>query len=281
MVDRGADSRKVLDLLRKLERDAPGPGGRVLSLIGNHETMWLGGAGAGHAPGQGVFRDLTPAEGEAFRTGRAAELRDALREQWVAAQEERAKAAGTPADEAALVERFNGLVPLGLVELVRAFSESGDYGRWIRGHAAAVRINGILFVHGGISPRVAPLGCEGINAGVTADLTTGFTTFLESNLTTLAGAADGPLWYRGLAQEDEQVFAPELDKILETLHARAIVIGHTPTADGRITPRFAGRVVQIDTGMLAAVYTNGRPSALEIVGDKWTAIYEDGRQALR
>jgi len=281
VVDRGADSRRAMDLLRRLERDASRAKGRVLALIGNHETMRLGGATAGHPPGQGFLRDMSTAEVDAFRTPRSAELRDAIRAQWLEQEKQRAKAAGTTVDEAALVVRFDAATPPGYFEMAQAFSEKGDYGRWIRGHAAAARINGILFLHGGVSGRVAPLGCEGINAGIAADLTTGFPKFVEASLETLAGAEDGPLWYRGLALEDEAVFAPEVDKILEAVRARAIVIGHTVTATGRITPRFGGRVVQIDTGMLTSVYKGGRPSALEIVGDKWTAIYEDGQQPIR
>ena len=38
IVDRGDDSRKVLDFLRRLEREAPGSGGRVHFLLGNHEV---------------------------------------------------------------------------------------------------------------------------------------------------------------------------------------------------------------------------------------------------
>src|SRR5262245_24861215 len=38
IVDRGADSRKVLDLLRRLERDAQGTGGAMHALLGNHEV---------------------------------------------------------------------------------------------------------------------------------------------------------------------------------------------------------------------------------------------------
>jgi hypothetical protein len=52
------------------------------------------------------------------------------------------------------------------------------------------------------------------------------------------------------------------------------------TETGRITPRAGGLVVQIDTGLLTSVYKMGRPSALEIAGDAWTAIYEDSREAL-
>jgi Calcineurin-like phosphoesterase len=280
VVDRGAESRRAMDLLRRLERDAPKKKGRVLALIGNHETMWLGGAAAGHPPGQGFFRDVNPAEIEAFRTSRSTGLRDAVRAQWLAEEKARAKAAETPVDEAALVARFDAAAPLGYLEMTQAFSEKGEYGRWIRGHAAAARINGILFLHGGVSARVAPLGCGGINTGIQADLTTGLQKFIADPLTALSGAEDGPLWYRGLALGDEATLAPEVDKILEAVGARAIVIGHTVTETGRITPRFGGRVVQIDTGMLTSVYKGGRPSALEIVGDKWTAIYEDGREPI-
>ena len=281
VLDRGAESRRVMDLLRRLERDAPRSKGRVFALVGNHETMRLGGAAAGHPPGQGFLRDMSPAEVEAFRTGRSVELRDAIRTQWLEQEKQRAKAAGTKVDEPTLIARFDAATPPGYFEMTQAFSEKGDYGRWIRGHAAAAKINGILFLHGGVSARVAPLGCEGINSGVAADLTTAFPTFVEASPTTLAGAEDGPLWYRGLALEDEAVFAPEVDKILAAVRASAIVIGHTVTTTGRITPRFGGRVVQIDTGMLTSVYKGGRPSALEIVGDKWTAIYEDGQQVIR
>ena len=42
-----------------------------------------------------------------------------------------------------------------------------------------------------------------------------------------------------------------------------------------------GRIVQIDTGMLdGTFFPGGRASALEIAGDTWTAIYQDGRQPI-
>src|SRR5262245_38273962 len=39
VVDRGPDSRKVLDFLKSLEKEAAAAGGRVHALIGNHEVM--------------------------------------------------------------------------------------------------------------------------------------------------------------------------------------------------------------------------------------------------
>ena len=62
--------------------------------------------------------------------------------------------------------------------------------------------------------------------------------------------------------------------------ARAVVVGHTPTM-GRVTPRFGGRVVQIDAGMLAGkFFPGGAPAALEMHGDLFTAVYLDRREPL-
>jgi 3',5'-cyclic AMP phosphodiesterase CpdA len=92
----------------------------------------------------------------------------------------------------------------------------------------------------------------------------------------LVVSPEGALWYRGLATEPDDpsggVFAPLLTKY----NAQRFVTGHTPQQTGRITSRFGGRAVLIDTGMLASYY-KGRPAALEIVGDKLTGIYEEGR----
>jgi hypothetical protein len=66
-------------------------------------------------------------------------------------------------------------------------------------------------------------------------------------------------------------------EILAKAHARAIVVGHTVTLTGRITTRFDGRVIEIDTGMQPTYVPNGRASALEIRGGEATAIYVDRR----
>ena len=57
------------------------------------------------------------------------------------------------------------------------------------------------------------------------------------------------------------------------------VTGHTPQQSRSITVRYGGRAVLIDTGMLP--YYKGRASALEILGNKLTAFYEDGKVTLQ
>lgn len=91
-------------------------------------------------------------------------------------------------------------------------------------------------------------------------------------------SSDGPLWFRGLATWTEEAGAPLVSSLLAKYGATRIVIGHTVAESLRITPRFGGRVVQIDTGMLnGKFFPGGRPSALEIRDGTLTAIYLDGR----
>src|SRR5262249_45886591 len=95
------------------------------------------------------------------------------------------------------------------------------------------------------------------------------------------GRADGPLWYRGLAQEPD-TFAPQVDAILQGQQANAIVVGHTAGGpDERITMRFGGKVFLIDTGINSEYVPTGHASALEIENGTFPAIYPEGRKVLK
>jgi hypothetical protein len=268
VLDRGPDSRKAIDLLRQLERDAQRAGGRVVSLLGNHELMRL----------RSDLRFVSPGEVEAFRNGDSAQFREqvltALNEQ--AART--AKAEGRRHDAATYREQLLKELPLGMIELRQAFGQQGDYGKWVRERPAVARINGVLFLHGGISPEIAPLGCEGINSVVSKELA-GLPA-PEPGASLMSANETGPLWYRGLALRTEEDLAPVLPAILEQMKARAIVIGHS-TVPGRIVTRLNGRIVLIDTGMVGGeFYKGGVPSALEWKGATVSVIYLDRREPL-
>src|SRR5262249_26228144 len=100
------------------------------------------------------------------------------------------------------------------------------------------------------SAAFASAGCAAINDRMRRELTEPDRT-RGAAANTLAGMADGPLWYRGLAVEGDS-FGPQVEDIVSKLHARAMVIGHTGAPGGRVTTRCGGRVVQIDTGMQTA-----------------------------
>jgi hypothetical protein len=256
MVDRGDDSRKVLDFVRRLEREAQSAGGRAHILLGNHEVARM----------LGDLRLTTAGEYAAFATSDSEMLR------------QRYLMSARPKSDMERMQLIKNTPP-GWVEMRQAFGRDGDYGKWLRELPVTVTINGFVFVHGGISPSVAGMGCDAINARVKRDLTNDLDRTREAPLSTLAARTDGPLWYRGLAQEPDS-FAPKVDEVLAKMHARAIVIAHTVSTTGRIATRFDGRVIQIDTGMQPAYVQGGRASALEIRKDEVTAVYADRRDAL-
>ena len=268
VLDRGADSRKVVDLLIKLEREAAAAGGRVHALVGNHEFMRL----------VGDWRYVSPGEFKAFQDAGSADLRDRVHARNAELAAQRARAENRKFNESEYRAQFFKDFPLGYFEMQLAFGKDGVYGKWVRSRLAAVKINGVLYIHGGVSDKVANLGCQELNAEVQRDLAAA--PVPTDKITSLLSATeDGPLWYRGMASEPEAAFEPMLDSILRRLDARAVVVGHTPMASAQITPRFGSRVVVIDTGMLGGEsYKGGAASALEMRGDTMAAIYEDGRR---
>ena len=229
VTDRGPDSRKAIDLLRKLEGDAQRAGGRVYALLGNHELMRL----------VSDWRYVSQGETDAFKNADSIDLRERAYIVFSTEAEKAAKAVGKPFDPKVYREQFMKEVPLGSLEMRFAFDAKGEYGAWVRQRAAVARINGILFLHGGISDAASLLGCDGINAAVRKDLLS-LPVPLEQVPTLFSAGETGPLWYRGLANEPEAALAPTLDLILERMRARAIVIGHTTVLPGRINARFGG-----------------------------------------
>jgi hypothetical protein len=161
--------------------------------------------------------------------------------------------------------------PRGLAGHTVAFGPMGRYGRWLRRLPAVVRIDGTLFMHGGLQPDVPARTLPEVTRWVRQDLFPGNSP---------GGGVDpqGPLWFRGYALEPEARWSDKLDEVLRRFGAKRMVMGHTTMEDGRIGVRFGGRALFIDTGLSTGY---GRHlAALEIRGDRLTAIYPDGRVEL-
>ena len=253
VLDRGAESRKVIDFLRGLEDGARRAGGAVHFLLGNHEVMRM----------LGDLRYVAPGEYQAFATSNSEDLRRRYLERLP--REERSK--------------LPGELPLGWVEMRMAYGQDGDYGKWLRKLDTVIRVNDVIFVHGGLSPDVALKPCNTINDTVRRELGSDIDKTRAAPLQSLVASADGPLWYRGLAQESDD-FLPKLDEILKLQGAKAIVVGHTVESGSRIEKRLGGKVFAIDTGMQPVYVPNGRASALEVKDGVFTAIYTDKREVL-
>jgi len=249
VVDRGPRSRDVLDLLIGLEPQARKAGGRVHALLGNHETMNI----------YGDLRYVSKEEYEAFRTPRSAELREQMLQNSL-------PEGGRPT--AAERQKWESERPLGWVEHRIAFSAQGKYGRWLRERNAVVKINDSLFLHGGISPKYVATSIRTLNDAIRADL---------KDLSRIEGGIiphpEGPLWYRGLAEEPEEKLATHVNQLLTNYGIARIVVAHTPQLRG-ITPRFNGTVILIDVG-LSKLY--GGPQQCLVLEGGRAAVLEGGR----
>jgi hypothetical protein len=218
----------------------------------------------------GDLRYVSAADYASYQTAESAALRDKYFAQHQEELRQNPQTAALEKDDA-YRKKWESQHPLGFFERLAAFAADGPSGKWIRGHNAIVKINDMIFLHGGISPAYAKLSIRKINDTIVKEL---------RDFSKLEGGMvldqEGPLWYRGLAQDDEQALDPHVRAVLERTGAKTIVIGHTPTK-GMIMPRFDGKVLLIDVG-LSAVY--GSHTACLVVEDGKPFALHRGKKVL-
>jgi len=242
-----------------LAKQAKKKGGYVHLLIGNHETMNV----------VGDLRYVSPGEYAAFVTKNSARLQNAQWERQLVWMQ-----ANTPnfaeMDIEAFRKEWELQIPLGWVEHRQAWSSNGEYGKWTEDNPVAIQINDTLFLHGGISAKYCKFSLQSLTEQVIAAMQN-----YDPSIETIMNDPLGPVWYRGLAMEEEEdVFSQTLDNILNRYGAKRIVIGHTPTG-GVVWPRFDQRVVANDTGI--ATYYGSHKGLLELTAEGATAIYDQQR----
>ncbi|MGB5629185.1 MAG: metallophosphoesterase [Woeseiaceae bacterium] len=309
LLDRGARSREVMDLILRLEREARRSGGRVHVLLGNHEVMNL----------IGDLRYVAKAEYAAYQDIESSRERERWFKYYLAGQPAGDDDSAAP-DLEVMRARFNALAPPGYFGHRKAFRHNGKYGRWLLKKPFIVVINDTAFVHGGLPSFISEYGLDGVNVSLKNDLhqfVLGRDKLVDQQVLSPvqtfkkipallrekneAGAIPrrsqdtvqavielsqsplntpiGPIWYRGTATCSMLVEGEVLAGALATIDASRVVMGHTSTVTRRVQQRANGRTVEIDTGMLAKVY-EGTGNALVIEGDRLTVVNQDGRTGL-
>lgn len=268
--DRGPDSRKIIEHLRKLQKRAEKKGGAVVTLVGNHEAMNM----------TGDLRYVHAGEYEAFSERNSAARRDLYySENRETFEKFYLEQVDSSLSTEAIRERTLETLPLGRLEHNAAWSAAGEIGEWVAGNPAVALIGDTLFLHGGLSAEYSVFTIDNINGRVSAALLA-----RDESPTSILADPLGPLWYRGNIQRDAAAamkdaiaaaadggavefptrpsMEDEIEMVLSAYNAARIVVGHTPSLDG-IRASLGGRVIQIDTG--ASSYYGGVASYLEII----------------
>ena len=303
LLDRGPESRRVMDLIMRLEREAPLAGGRVHQLLGNHEVMNL----------IGDLRYVSDEEYAAFLDIETAKERRSWYKQFRSSKPE-------DSNEATVRWEFDQKAPPGYFGHRRAFRHDGFYGKWLLAKPFMIVINDTAFVHGGVPPYVAEKGLVGVNGALKKDLYDYVVTRTELNEVAVMNPIDrfkespailaekmaagniaadsivaaetivalsksplhgpaGPTWYRGTASCSSLVEGDALNAALDEIGAKRVVFGHTTTITRQVQQRMNGRIVEIDTGILNSHY-EGSGNALIIEDGQLAVVNQHGKSEL-
>ena len=281
VADRGAQARKIYELIMRLEKEAAAAGGAVHMLLGNHEEMNITGIALDYPRYVGVeqFVSFLP---DGFRRSREAEYIKTLPPE----MRKQAEIEGFDVTtDQAVADFWQRIIDSKDPEARRAYvlGFNDAVGDWLLKQNAVVKINDVVYVHGGISEPISKWPLREINTVMRTELAYFQGIMRDPQRTSrafhpkLVYDPEGPLWFRGLA-ESGKAAQSEVDRILANLGAKAMVIGHNffSYKGGRsqvitkdYVARFQDKVWIMDTG-ISSQYSGsygGVPSAL---------IYENG-----
>ncbi len=265
VADRGPHSRKIIAHLRQLQNAAKRQGGKVLTLIGNHEAMNM----------TGDLRYVHPGEYEAFQTRQSRRLRDRAYRANKTQIIKFYRQSDPELSKREIKAKWEETYPLGRVEHQAEWGPKGEIGKWVIANPVVALVQDTLFAHGGISADYAELSIDEMNQRARTALLA-----QDTAPESIINDENGPLWYRGLTERfapaatDENAASPaeELSIVLSAFGAKRMVIGHTPSTKG-ILASHDNRLIQIDTGI--AEYYGGVNSFLRLENGKVYA-HSDG-----
>jgi hypothetical protein len=157
------------------------------------------------------------------------------------------------------------------------------YGKWLVKQNAVIKINDTIFVHGGISQRFSDWKLKNINNRLRLELSDQRRAVMSSGNPYIKGHdqifvfnAEGPLWFRGLAQYPEKKeWETVVDTILLNLKAKHIVIGHTQLIIKGKTKRFGGKIWDTDTAISGKLRSSGGYLSALIIENGKFSIKDD------
>jgi diadenosine tetraphosphatase ApaH/serine/threonine PP2A family protein phosphatase len=161
----------------------------------------------------------------------------------------------------------DGIVKMTRIAYPDLFGPDMELGRWLRSKPLVLKLNDIVFVHGGLAPDLVARGLDipTLNKLGRASIDLSSVEVVFSEMPALLLGSTGPLWYRGYFSANNGRYtattSEELDAILQFYGASSIVVGHTDI--GQVMRLHDGRVFGVDV-------------SLEDLGAYQGLLWEDG-----
>ncbi len=158
------------------------------------------------------------------------------------------------------------------------YDSNAFIGRWLASKNSIERINGHLFVHGGLHPDLAgrDISLKEINVICRKNYFLTYFPKPEKTIDQLVlSNKTGISWYRGYFKDDLKQEA--IDKTLAHFEATTVVVGHT--LQSKVTSHYDGRVIGIDVKHgkdYHKSWPNQRSEGLLIANDKYYRVLHDG-----
>jgi hypothetical protein len=128
------------------------------------------------------------------------------------------------------------------------FAKHTVLGKWMRTRNTVIRINKMLFVHAGLSPKFMEkkLSIQKINEGMRHHINN-YAELVDTSMVDLFLYSESPLWYRGYLSRTEKYSRISLNEVIETLDfykSTVIIFGHTPVA--KVYPFYSFKLIAMD-----------------------------------
>ncbi|RLA03250.1 MAG: hypothetical protein DRQ47_05505 [Gammaproteobacteria bacterium] len=263
IMDKGAATKKVMDLFIKLQTQAEQAGGQFHVILGEHEVMNL----------KGDRHGLSAEEIAEFSEDETTEQRQKAYQQYIQ-WHKLTQSEQTQTD-------FDTKYPVGFFAHQQAFGLSGKYGKWLLELPFIIKINDQLFTHGGLSQNIKLTDLTSLNKQLKSELLSylkhwdyflkkgqlGFDipfeeraaylkklidspqkrTFMKNNRS-LVLSTDGPSSYQGNSQCHPYFEEDQLAEKLQFWEASRLWVGNTSLEHGpselSTQKSFAQQIVQ-------------------------------------
>ena len=131
----------------------------------------------------------------------------------------------------------------------KLYSENSFLGKWLRKKPIIVKINDMLFVHAGVSPKLVKYGFtqSQINELFLNKIIGKSDKFIlaDPELSLLRGK-DGPVWYRGYFR-NTIITEQEVSELLRYFDTKHIIVGHTSMPN--IVSYYDSKIIGIDSSI--------------------------------